>query len=466
MLGSSNNAATYEADLDIQANWPADGIQIVKPDLNPNGMGGVYLFIQDPDLQVAMGVGTIRTTIGDTDHAAGFAPAGALVFGSNIAASTTLGAADADGYQFLIGMTDGTIDCMVGVLDDDSAADMNTHTLFHSTKGLRYYTPVTPTLVSEADLSFSGNNLRVSTTDADTVAREYVWVVIGPPAAGDVTVPASAAIGLGSSPAPVKQVAVASSTAAALGLVPASTPAITVATGVATALGITPAPTVIAGPVTVTPAAAVALGIAPAPTPAIASPASVAAAFGQAPAVTADVTVPVSIASALGIIPGPTLAAVVPISPAIAQGITPAPTVISGSGSTVQASAATALGIAPAPTSLVGITAPISTALGLTANPQIQVQSTTTPATATGAAQAIAIVGILPAPATATGATQAPQLAFVIFPSAALATGSAPAPLVIAGVLVVPASLSVSDASTATAEAADASGATVAVESL
>jgi hypothetical protein len=189
MLGSSNNAMTYEADLDIQANWPADGIQIVKPDLNPNGMGGVYLFIQDPDLQVAMGVGTIRTTVGDTDHAAGFAPAGALVFGSNIAASTTLGAADADGYEFQIGMTDGVTDCMVGILDDDAALDMNTHTLFHSTKGLRYYTPVTPTLVSEADLSFSGNNLRVSTTDADTVAREYVWVVIGPPPAAPVVNP-------------------------------------------------------------------------------------------------------------------------------------------------------------------------------------------------------------------------------------------------------------------------------------
>jgi hypothetical protein len=107
-----------------------------------------------------------------------------MLWGGNQAAGDAIVTSGAGlGYVSVSG-TDGTNEGGAGLSEDDGALDMVAESFHHDTKGFRFWTPETPTLESEADTSFSGNNLRMSWTDIDTVAREYNYLILGPPPAG------------------------------------------------------------------------------------------------------------------------------------------------------------------------------------------------------------------------------------------------------------------------------------------
>jgi hypothetical protein len=275
--------------------------------------------------------------------------------------------------------------------------------------------------------------------------------------AGPVTTAPAAALALGVAPSPLVLVTVPTSAALAAGFAPAATPSVAQAVtaslaagstlapavfvvvpiGPALGIGVTPAPTVISGSgATVIASAAVALGTTPQPVVLITVPTTAGLALGVTPAPVIQVVKPVTAAVALGTTVAPVAAVarvvtaslalgstaaaavnvVVPLSAALALGVTPAPTVVIAGNVTVIVGPAVAFGSAPAPTPV--ITRPAAAAL-------------------------------------AAGSTLNPAIRMVVFPAAARAIGATPAPVVIAGVLIIPGTATVTDVGQYSAAIAD-----------
>lgn len=194
LLANNATSAYGEVDLSALASWPTDGFQLSKVVFGAGTRQMIYLAIKGT-FSTAIGVRTALTTGSTDDIAAGFAPAGALLWGTNLAAITTITTNDADLGQFVIGGMDGTNEGCASWINDDAKATMATFAQHSTAKALQYYTPVTPTLVSEADASFATTNLRLTWTTLDTVAREFVYVIFGPASSGTpVSATASAVV--------------------------------------------------------------------------------------------------------------------------------------------------------------------------------------------------------------------------------------------------------------------------------
>ena len=164
------------------SNWPTDGFRMVF-DANPLSANPVYYLALRTTAQIATGSNGALTAGSTQDNACGFVPKLGFLFGWNLAASASFQTAAADQVGFGIGAFDGTDEAWAGFTEDDAALTMDSNSQQVDDKIIRNYNQAAA-LQSEADASFSGNNLRLTWGDLDTVAREYQWLAMGDAAAG------------------------------------------------------------------------------------------------------------------------------------------------------------------------------------------------------------------------------------------------------------------------------------------
>jgi hypothetical protein len=180
-VAASSASSLCSGRLDAAENWPSDGFRMLYDATIPFDCWMSYLAIKTT-AQIAMGVNTAPTTGSPPaaqDNAAGFVPKVALVHGWSLPAGTAIDTTSTSLLGYGIGATDGTDEVYAGFTDDDAIGTMVSRSISSVGKILQNWTPVTPTLVSQADSSFVGNNLRLQWVAADTVARQYQWLVLG-----------------------------------------------------------------------------------------------------------------------------------------------------------------------------------------------------------------------------------------------------------------------------------------------
>jgi hypothetical protein len=180
-----------ESELSARGSWPTDGFQLDHSS-NTYSVAHVFLYLAlKGTFQVLTGVNTAPTAGGlpvVQDNAVGFAPSGAIFFGWSGTAAATIDSTGADVLGWFFGATDGTNEGLSAITQDDANTTSFAGNVHSETKSVANYIAGTlgtdpPSLQSEADGSFSGNNVRLSWNDIDTVAREYVWVAFGGTAA-------------------------------------------------------------------------------------------------------------------------------------------------------------------------------------------------------------------------------------------------------------------------------------------
>ena len=110
------------------------------------------------------------------------------IFGWNLVVTTTIAVIDALQCGFGIGAYDGTVQAWAGFTEDDAAATMVSKEQQETDHILANYS-VANVIQSSATGVFSGNNLRLSWDDIDSVAREYQWLAIGDPVAAGTSLP-------------------------------------------------------------------------------------------------------------------------------------------------------------------------------------------------------------------------------------------------------------------------------------
>jgi hypothetical protein len=193
ILATGASTGTDEAlgQLDTTtANWPANGFRAVF-DANPASADACLYLALKGTFQSADGNNTAVIAGSPPvtqDNAAGFAPKLGLVFGWNLAASSSLALTDADLGAFGIGAYDGTDQAWAGMTEDDAALTMDSNQQQETDHILANYNQAA-SLQSSATGVFSGNNFRLSWDDIDSVARQYQWLALGDAAAASKAPP-------------------------------------------------------------------------------------------------------------------------------------------------------------------------------------------------------------------------------------------------------------------------------------
>jgi len=183
---SSVSTVDAEADLSAKASWPADGFQISYSNQAATAFLIFYLALKGT-FQSAVGANSAPTSGSPPvvqNNDAGFPPVGGLFFGWANAASSSVDANGADVFGWFFGGTDGTNEGLSAITQDDGNTTSFAGNVHSETKSVANYIAGTggtdpPSLQSEADGSFSGNNVSLSWDDIDSVAREYIWVALG-----------------------------------------------------------------------------------------------------------------------------------------------------------------------------------------------------------------------------------------------------------------------------------------------
>lgn len=179
-----NNSASTNMHLELsaRASWPTDGFQVNKVTA-PTGAATTlsYLAIRGTFTKV-IGATTVPTAAAPQtqDLAVGATPRGAIFFHNSVPANAGIESSSADLGTFGIGAMDGTHEAWAGVGNDDGNTNSIAHRHHSESKSIRMFTPAAAgTLQSEADGSFSGNNVRLTWGDTDTAAREYGYLLLG-----------------------------------------------------------------------------------------------------------------------------------------------------------------------------------------------------------------------------------------------------------------------------------------------
>jgi hypothetical protein len=197
-VGSSGNTTDFEVDLDIKANYPTDGFQVVIPDLPTAATNPIGYLALKGTFQWKIGTNVAPITGSppvSQDNACGFPPKVALLFGNNLPTGTAFDTTYVDLCTHWMGASDGAAEGLSAVTQDDGNTTSFAGRVHSETKGVAFYKSGTlgtdaPALQSEGDVTFSGNNLNISWNDIDSVAREYCYVVLGDAAAGGASGPA------------------------------------------------------------------------------------------------------------------------------------------------------------------------------------------------------------------------------------------------------------------------------------
>jgi hypothetical protein len=184
LMAYASTASVYvDAGLAAKASWPTDGVRITKSAAAIGGTSRYGLLSLRGSFTSVLGSGTAPTAAPtvDQDLPVGATPRGAIFVHNSIAATSSLDTTHADLGTWGIGAMDGTREGWAGLGDDDAAAVSNTHAHHSESKAIKMFSPSggSGTLESEADSSFSGNNVRLSWADTDSVAREYRYVLFG-----------------------------------------------------------------------------------------------------------------------------------------------------------------------------------------------------------------------------------------------------------------------------------------------
>lgn len=195
----ADNALTLdcEADLSARASWPATGYQLSYPDQAARASQVVYLALKGTFTSTLVNADTL--TAGSTqDHAHGSTPKAFLSATSLVAATDSVDTSSAQLGGVSLGVSDLTNEAAAATGSDDGQGTSWTWRALSTTKAL--YTldqPASSTAApverAQADATASGNNLRLTYTTLDSVAREYIGLVLGAAVGGATTVPLGAA---------------------------------------------------------------------------------------------------------------------------------------------------------------------------------------------------------------------------------------------------------------------------------
>jgi hypothetical protein len=176
----SDTALFTAATLSARASWPTDGFQINK---SVDGIATDYGYLAlRGTFTSVIGSGTVPTAAPPVtqDLAVGATPRGAIFFHNALPTIAGLDNSDADLGMFAMGAMDGTHEAWEGVGQDDANTASVTHRHHSESKTIKMFTPgAAGTLTSEADGSFSGNDVRLTWPDTDTVPREYRYLLLG-----------------------------------------------------------------------------------------------------------------------------------------------------------------------------------------------------------------------------------------------------------------------------------------------
>ena len=190
---AADTVASMNASLAAKADWPTDGFRLVhQVNAQDAALSGFLALRGTFTAVIGSGLAPITGTLPVIqDLAVGQTPRGAIFFHNSLAAFTGELIASADLGTYGIGVLDGTHEGWEGVGQDDAAATSIAHRHHSESKAVKMFTPgAAGTLQSEADGSFSGNNVRLSWNDIDTVAREYRYLLLGDGvAAGSLILP-------------------------------------------------------------------------------------------------------------------------------------------------------------------------------------------------------------------------------------------------------------------------------------
>jgi hypothetical protein len=189
---SGSVAIDAEADLSAKASWPTDGFQLAYPDQASFVFHFFALAIK----------GTFTSTIGTAEMLtagstqdlalASGTPKGALLMaGETALTNDTIDSTATDLGGFCLGGTDGTNEGFAGMVNDD-ANTTSVASRFHSeTKAIARHIAAAggtaATLDAECDSSISGSNIRLTWNDLAAVAADYIYLLVGEPAAAGAT---------------------------------------------------------------------------------------------------------------------------------------------------------------------------------------------------------------------------------------------------------------------------------------
>jgi hypothetical protein len=172
-----------QADLSDVANWPTDGFRLDwTTQVTTSAHNVIGLALRGPAASGAViSVGTAPTAAAPQiqDIALASPPAAALMWGTPLPTSATAITGNAGNLGgWFMGMTDMSAQGCCGFTSYDAATAASMGRFTFTDDFFRNYQPVSPgsnppTIASAADSSISGDNLRLTWTDTDTVAREY-----------------------------------------------------------------------------------------------------------------------------------------------------------------------------------------------------------------------------------------------------------------------------------------------------
>jgi len=177
-----DSAARVDADLVARASWPTDGFRITHQ--VDAGVGGgsarIGVLALRGTFTSVIGSGTAPTAAPPVtqDLAVGATPRGAIFFHNALPVTAGIDNTSASLGLFGFGAMDGTREGWGGVSNDDGNTSSQSIRHHSESKTIRMFTPGA-VLTSEADGSFSGNNVRLTWTDTNTVAREYRHLLLG-----------------------------------------------------------------------------------------------------------------------------------------------------------------------------------------------------------------------------------------------------------------------------------------------
>lgn len=169
-----------ELELSARSSWPTDGFQINRV-VVPGFVTTLSYLALFGTFKSVVSEATVPTGATLTqDLPVGSTPRGAIFFHNVLASQAGVNTTDSDLGTYGIGAMDGTREGHVAFGNNDNEDDTQTHRHHSESKAVRMITPsASGTIASQADSSFNGNNVRLTWLAADTVAREYRYLLFG-----------------------------------------------------------------------------------------------------------------------------------------------------------------------------------------------------------------------------------------------------------------------------------------------
>ncbi len=193
---TSGTAADSEADLAAKVDWPVDGFRLSWVDQTTLTLLCNYIALK----------GTFTSTIGTANIPTSGAPntqnlalaSGnpkvGIFWGNQIPSNAGIDTTHADLGGPVFGATDGSSDGFAGIVDSDNIGTSGfteASRMFSTTKAFARHLAAASgaTLDAQADGSLSGSNVVLTWDDVATTAAEFLYLLLGEPAAAALTPP-------------------------------------------------------------------------------------------------------------------------------------------------------------------------------------------------------------------------------------------------------------------------------------